>query len=277
LLISRVLIALGLAVAACGGGRDLVRAGNRIELAKDYLGKGEPGAAETEAKHALEYDPRSEEAKNLLGLVYVTRARANVQLIEKADCLAPSDATALRAEADELMQRAGQSFAEATDLAPEYGEAWQNRAFVSMYFHDWDGAIHFEREALTHLERLDSAPLARANLGWAYYQKQDYVHAITELLQANQGGPYFCLGKYRLASVYFARKELESAADALAPMFANDKMCPPLQEAHYLGGQTFLRLRDRDAAARAFTTCVELAPKSCQARECRKALAEISQ
>lgn len=268
-------VALLVVLTACGTSHDTVKAQNRLDLAKDLLGKGETIGAESEARHALEFDARSEEARNVLGLIYVTRARNNSQLTERTDCLTAADATALHGEADEFMRKAGKEFTAATEIAPDYGEAWENRAVVAMYFHDWDRAIEYELKALAHLDRLDSAPLARANLGWAYYQKQDYLHALTELLQANQGGQYFCLGKYRLASVHFARKEFDRVAETLAPMFANDKLCPPLQEAQYLGGQTFLRLHDRDAAARAFTACVEMAPKSCQAAECKKALAEV--
>jgi Tfp pilus assembly protein PilF len=263
-------------VVGCGATRDTVRAQSRIELAKDMLGKGELPGAESEAKKALAFDPQSEEAHNLLGLVYVSRARANQQLVEKADCLSASDAGALRTESDGHMRAAEREFQAATELAPDYGEAWENRAVVAMYFHDWDHAVELEGKALGSLDRLDSPPLARANLGWAYFQKRDFVHAITELLQANQGAKYFCLGKFRLASVHFARKEWQDAADNLAPMFKDDKLCPPLQEAQYLGGQTFLRLHDRDSALRAFTSCVDMAPKSCQARECQKALAEVA-
>jgi Tfp pilus assembly protein PilF len=266
-----------LSMAGCGTTRDTVRSGNRLDLAKDLLGKGEAIGAESEARKALEFDPESEEAHNILGLVYITRARSNMQLVEKSDCLSSADASALRGEADDFMHKAAKEFAAATEDAPDYGEAWENRGAVAIYFHDWDQAIDFEKRALAHLERLESPPLARANLGWAYYQKQDYMHAITELLQANQSGQYFCLGKYRLAQVRFARSEFDQAADALAPMFDNDKLCPPLQEAQYLGGQTYLRLRNRDAAERALRSCVQMAPKSCQARECKKALAEVSQ
>lgn len=273
-------IVLAVAVAgalSCGGTRDTVRAQNRLDLAKDLLGKGEAIGAESEARKALEFDPVSEEAHNILGLVYLTRARNNMQLVEKNDCLNATDASALRAESDDFMHKAAREFAAATEAADEYGEAWENRGVVAIYFHDWDQAIEFEKKALAHLERLDSPQLARANLGWAYFQKQDYLHAITELLQANQSGQYFCLGKYRLASVRFARNEYDQAAEALTPMFENDKLCPPLQEAQYLGGQTYLRLRNRDAAVRAFSSCVQMAPKSCQARDCKKALAEVSQ
>jgi Tfp pilus assembly protein PilF len=270
------LLSLGLVASGCGASRDTLRSQNRLDLARDLLSKGELVGAESEANKALGYDPESEEAQNVLGLVYLLRAQQNDLLIEKADCLSPSDANVLRAEADQNMRTAEQHFRRATVLAPGYGEGWENRAVVAMYFHDWDAAVDMAKKALTNLERLQSVPLAHANLGWAYYQKQDYVLAVSELLQANQSPRYFCLGQYRLAAVYFARKEFGKSAEALAPIFKDPKLCPPLQEAQYLGGQTFLRLRDRDAALKAFRACVDMAPKSCQSRACDKALAEVS-
>jgi tetratricopeptide (TPR) repeat protein len=173
------------------------------------------------------------------------------------------------------MKTAGEEFAKAIEMAPDYGEAWENRAVVAIYFHQWDQAIEYEQRALANLARLDSSELARANLGWAYYGKQDLVHAQTELLQANQGPRYFCLGQYRLASVYFARNDFEQTAAALKPTLTDDKLCPPMQEARYLGGEALARLHDHEAAARAFNECVAMAPRSCQARECKKALAEV--
>lgn len=263
-------------LAGCGAARDTVRAQNRIDLANDLLHRGDTSGAEAEIKRALAYDPKNEEAENLYGLVFLVKAQQAEQLLESSDCLRGGDAESIRAEADENMRAAAAHFARASELAPDYGEAWQNRGVAAMHFHDWDKAIEYLNRALERQERLVSASLTRANLGWAYFHKQDLVRATAELLQANQGARYFCLGKFRLASVYFARKEYDQAADALKPIFGDDKLCPPLPEAQYLGGQTFLRLRERGAAERAFASCVQMAPKSCQARDCKKALAELT-
>jgi tetratricopeptide (TPR) repeat protein len=263
-------------MAGCGGARDTVRAQNRIDLANDLLHRGDTTAAEAELKRALALDPKNEEAENVYGLVFLVKAQQAEQLLETTDCIRGKDAESIRAEADDNMRSAATHFARATELAPDYGEAWQNRGVAAMHFHDWDRAVEYLRTALERQERLVSAALTRANLGWAYFQKQDLSHATSELLQANQGARYFCLGKYRLASVYFARKEYDQAADALKPIFGDDKICPPLPEAQYLGGQTLLRLRERTAAEKAFASCVQMAPKSCQARDCKKALAELT-
>jgi type IV pilus assembly protein PilF len=263
--------------AACGPtGGDLQRSQNRLDLAKDLLSKGEVTGAESETRKAIGFDPKNEEAHNLLGLVYVFRAHQSTQLLEKTDCLEGKDAEMIRGEADGHMRAADKHFAQAVELAKDYGEAMQNRAVVAMYFHDWEKAVELEQQALAHMDRLDSVPLARANLGWAYYNKQDYVHATTELLQANQVPQFFCLGKYRLAQVYFARKDFQQAKLTLERMIDDPKLCPPIQEALYLGGETYLRLRDTRSAAKAFGMCVTAAPISCHARACNKALSEIA-
>ena len=262
--------------SGCGSTRDTVRSQNRIDLAKDLLNRADTTQAEVEIKRALAYDDRNEEAHNLYGLIEVVKGQQAMAIVETSDCVDGGDAASIRGEADAHLRQAGTHFARATEIAPDYGEAWQNRGVVAMHFHDWDKAIEYFLKALEHQERLDNAILARANLGWAYFQKQDYVRATAELLQANQGPRYFCLGKYRLASVYFARKDYDQAVEALRPILGDVKMCPPLPEAQYLGGQTFLRLREREAAQKAFSSCVQMAPKSCQARDCKKALAELT-
>jgi len=268
-----------MATACAGSSQDTRRAQTRLDLAKDLLSKGEHAAAETEARRAIKYDSAYAEAYDVLGLVFLTRAYANTQLIEREDCLDGEDGDTLRAEADDHMRMAGEQFRRATEIDPAYGEAWQNRAVVAMYFRDWDKAIEYETRALTDLDRLKSVQLARANLGWAHFQKHDYVRAQSDLLQSLQGGGYFCLGHYRMAEVLFARKDFDAAKERVTPLLGvpNAKQCPPIQEAQYLGGQVNLRMHDRQAAAKAFQACVDMAPRSCKARECKKALAELSE
>jgi Tfp pilus assembly protein PilF len=267
------------AIGCAGSNQDTHRAQTRLELAKDLLAKGEDAAAESEAKKAIGYDASFAEAYDVLGLVFVTRAYSNTQLIDRDDCLEGGAGDTLRAEADEQMRQAEAQFEKATQVDPAYGEAWQNRAVVAMYFKDWDKAIEFEQKALQRLERLSSAQLARANLGWAHYQKQDYPRAMAELLQSIKGAGFFCLAHYRLAEVLYSRRDFEAAKERIDPLVGipNAKQCPPIQEAQALGGQVSLRLKDREGALKAFNACVEAAPKSCKARECKKALAELTQ
>ncbi|MFH0900783.1 MAG: hypothetical protein V2A73_09165 [Pseudomonadota bacterium] len=254
--------------------REIHGAEKRCDLAKDLLAKGEDVAAESEAKKAIALDPRNEEAAIILGLVYLYRANQNERLVEIDDCLEGSLADDLRERAADNMRNARKQFVRATELAPDFGEAWQNRAVVSMYFRDWDRAIQEGQQALSCSARLESEPLARANLGWAYHQKQDYSRAASELLQSVQRSPFFCLGSYRLAVVLYEKDEYQAAIDRLSPFMSDPRRCP-LQEAFYTAGRASLRLHDSERARQTFATCVGMAPKSCQARRCDQALREI--
>jgi Tfp pilus assembly protein PilF len=268
-------LSAGLLAASCAASqRQVDKSRNSLDLASDLLARGQDAAAENEAKKSIGYDPRNEEAHNLLGLIALVRAERNVRLIEIDDCLEGALADQLRAEASDLMRSAGEHFTRATELAPNYGEAWHNRAAVALYFEEWDRAIDLEQQALAQLVRLVSEPLARANLGWAFFHKGDHVRATSELLQATQRVANFCLGGYRLARVLFERNDFAEAIKRLEPLLANPETCP-VQEAQYLAGQSFLRLQDHEAAAAAFGTCVQIAPRSCQARTCTQALRGI--
>jgi Tfp pilus assembly protein PilF len=265
--------------SGCGPTRDIKRAEATLDLAKDLLKQHQLDDAEIQAKKALAFDPQDEDAENVLGLIYGVRSQDSIGLVEQQDCLEGDSARTIRAEADDAMRTADKHFKRAVELAPDFGEAMQDRAQVAFYFHDWDQAIDLEKHALEHTERMlpTTGPLARANLGWAYFQKGDFPHAIAELLQATTGQPgYFCLGKFRLASVQFAQSDFDKTLSTLGPWVApftgtdEKKVCPPLQDVMYLAGEAYMRTNDKDNAKKMLDACVEQNPKSCQARECDK-------
>lgn len=276
-----LLLSTAAVATACPRTRDVQKSQTRVDLAKDLLSKGEDVPAEGELKKALGFDPENEEAYNVWGLVYVIRASRNQRLIEYDNCLDGVEAEGLRNEIDSLMRKAEDRFKKAVVLAPDFGDAWQNRAVVALHFRDWDKAVEYETKALENLGRLPlpAEMLARANLAWAHYQKQEYGKAATELLQALQRDPNFCLGSYRLAAVLFEREQYEDARErlmAFLPAPGQEALCQPVLEALYLAGQTALRLRDVETAQTAFNMCVEAAPKACLAEQCQKAAAELA-
>jgi type IV pilus assembly protein PilF len=274
-----MILAIASTGAHCSGTtRDVRRAETRNDIAKNLLTSNPPNltGAEVEVKKALGYDPQNEEAYLIWGSIEAMRARQNLALVERSDCLSGVDAEALRGQADASMRQAEAHWKKATSLASDYGEAWQNLGAVAIYFQDWDKAAEYEEKALANLARLPSETTARANLGWARFKQRNYVEAAANLLQAAQGSQYACLASYRLAEVYFAREEFEDALDRLRPVLENPKLCPPVQEAQHLGGQVFLKLHDRDSATTAFEQCIAMAPKSCQARACDTALQSMA-
>ncbi|HTE51723.1 MAG TPA: tetratricopeptide repeat protein [Kofleriaceae bacterium] len=268
-----VAICLGLITVvgpACprpGGAGDTKRSGTRLDLAKDYLGRGQLEASEGEARKALEFDADNVEAYNVLGLVEFLRAARNFNLLEVDDCLTGVDAEALRLEMDEDLARADKQFARAVEIDPEYGEAWANRGLVAFHLDDYPTSARYLLEALSHPQRLVNIGLARAHLGWAYFHEKDMARAAKELRQAEQFNRGMCVAKYRLGRVYFARKEWNKALEQFQAISA-DLSCP-MQEAQLYLLETYRALGASDPLAGVQKRCIEMAPKSCVAARCR--------
>lgn len=263
-------------LSACPTPRDRGKSNTHVDLAIELAQKGDFTGAEREVVKAEQLDPRNERAWNVHGLVHLGNAAITTYNIEIAVCAAGAEADELRRRVDEEMRAAEGKLRRATDLAPDYGEAWKNRGAVAIHFGAWDDAIAFEKKALAHAVRFESPesePIARANLSWAYHNKGEYVQATTELVETMQRSPGFCLGAYRLAAAYFKQERWDEAAE-YAAKFAEGGICAtqaPL-EALQLGGQLQTKLGNPEDAAVWWKRCVEAAPQSCMAKKCGTAL-----
>jgi len=246
---------------------DPKRSTTRLELAKDYLGRAQLEAAEGEARKALEFEGDNVEAYNVLGLVEYVRAVRNFNLLEVEDCLTGVDAEALRQEMDDYLFRADRQFARAVEIDPDYGEAWANRGLVATHLEQFGEAVHYLGLALAHPQRLSNIGLVRAHLGWAYFHQSDNTRAAKELRQAEQFNRGMCVAKYRLGRVYFVRKEWNKALEQFKAIAA-DRSCP-MQEAQLYLLKTYGALGMNDERSGVLRRCVEMAPKSCVAAECR--------
>lgn len=242
-----------------------------MDLAKDFLSKRQLEAAETEAQKALGFYPNNEEAHHVLGLIDFVRGLASHNLLEIDECLTGVDAEALQADKDEHLLAAQSHFAKANEVAPEYGEPWASRGTVASLLGRHDESIEHLTKALGLPARLQNIALVRANLGWAYFHREDLVKAAKELLQATQFQPGMCVATYRLGRVYFARKEWEKALQKFRDVTGR-KECP-IQDAHLFLMKTIVAMgataEQPDALLDAEKTCVALAPRSCVAAQCR--------
>jgi Tfp pilus assembly protein PilF len=265
-------LAVVICLASCGGlvgGRegDTKKSDSRLELAKEYLNKQELEAAEAEANKSIAYLPTNEDAFVVRGLVHYLRALNARRLMEIDDCLAGLQAEVFDEDLETQLTAARKDFETAARLAPDYGEAWANLGVVANLLGAYDEAIEHLTRALENPMRLTNPGLARANLGWAYFQKEDYLRAAKELLQVKQFAPSHCVPTYRLGRVYFARGEWENAAQEF---MAVDPSCG-LQEANLYLMKTRIEQGLVDEAKDAQGACLALSPKSCVARQCRSA------
>jgi Tfp pilus assembly protein PilF len=239
----------------------------RLRLAKDFLGKHELEAAETECNRAIALNQHNEEAYNVRGLVSMLRAIDTQRQLEVETCLTGVDAEATQKDLDQSLRKADADFDKATKLAPDYGEAWSNRGIVHTLQEDYASAVEYFTKALENPMRVVSVGLSRAHLGWALFHQQKYTDAAKELRQALQFQPNMCVATYRLARVYFARQEWEKAAE-LFQTASEDAACGS-QEASLFLMKTRLQQGLVDDARHARDVCLKISPKSCIANTCR--------
>lgn len=260
--------ALGSGCAACTQPHgDPKKSETRLALARDFLGRNELEAAETEANKAIAYLPTNDEAYNVRGLVHYLRGMGTFKLIEIDDCLTGVDAEALRTDMDAHLGKARDDFKRAVELSPDFGEAWSNRGVVANLLTEPDTAIEQLTQALSNPARLVNPGLTRAHLGWAYFLKGDHVSAAKELRQALQFQPGMCVATYRLGRVYFAREEWEKAAEQF--QHVSDQTACQSQEAALYLMKARLEQGLTDDARAARDACLALSPRSCAAAQCR--------
>ena len=183
-----------------GGEKVVEQSRIRYQLAADDFRGQRPEAALEELRKALEIDPDNADAYNLLGLIALSQGAEYVRQVETAGCLHGSDAESLRRDAMTKFHEAEGHLRKATVLRPSFADAWNNLAVAALQLENYDEAIVAAQNALKDVAYA-SPELARANLGWAEYQKKDLNAAWKALHEAVARLPGFCVGRYRLAKV----------------------------------------------------------------------------
>ncbi|HEY8923449.1 MAG TPA: tetratricopeptide repeat protein [Polyangia bacterium] len=266
----KALVALVVASAACTApnqARNTEQSTLRYQLAADDFRVQRNEAALEELRKALELDPENADAYNLLGLIALSQGAEYVRQAETAGCLRGADAESLHRDAIAKFKQAEESLRKATKLRASFPDAWNNLAVAALHLESYDEAIAAAENALKDAT-YPSPELARANLGWAYYNKKNLNAAWKALHESIARAPGFCVGRYRLAKVYAERGQYEEAAEEIDAVTSNPAC--PVQEAFLLGGLVHQHQRDVGKARQLFGRCVAMAPRACLAAECRK-------
>jgi type IV pilus assembly protein PilF len=264
------LIASG-TLASCGPAATRVdpdASQKRYLLGADYFNKGLVEPALEELMKAVELDPNNPDAHFVLGLVWLRKGAEAEELSIRNQCLKGEALTLEKQEADTQFKKAEEQLRKAITLKQDFSEARNNLAVVMIHFGRYDEAVQLEEKALSNIVYREPYA-AEGNLGQAYLEKHDFVRAAKALRQALFEQPKFCVGRYRLAKVYYEQQDWDHAAEEIEQV-TNDKACP-IQEAYHLAGMVALRREDRDKASRMFSRCIDLAPRSCLASECKLA------
>jgi type IV pilus assembly protein PilF len=240
----------------------------RYLLGADYFNKGMVQPALEELLKAVELNPENPDAHNLVGLVFLRKAAESEELATRNQCLRGDDLRLEKQETEAHYKKAQQHLEKAVALKGDFSEARNNLAVVMIHLGRFDDAVQLEEKALANAVYREPFA-ANGNLGQAYLEKHDFARAAKALRQAVFEQPKFCVGRYRLAKVYYETKEWDRAAEEIGQV-VSDPACP-IQEAYHLAGMVALRRDDRDKAKQMFGRCVALAPKSCLANQCKLA------
>jgi type IV pilus assembly protein PilF len=262
-----VLVTLAAVSCASGPKRDPDQSFVRYQLGVEYFKANRMEAATEELQKALAADPQNQDALHMLGIIALRQGYDYIQQGETASCLTGRDAEVVRQDAQRKFKEAEQYFKKAVALQPEFPMAWNNLSVAALQLGDWPAAASAAEQAIKD-STYTEPEVARANLGWAHLQMKDTQRAWKELHEAVSRSPKFCVGRYRLAKVYFERGDLEQAQENI-DVVVTDARCP-IQEAYLLAGLIHQRRRNRDRARALFQRCADMAPRSCTAGECRR-------
>lgn len=229
--------------------------------------------AKVQLRKTLALDQGFAPAHYLRGLIDLREAVKMVDALSVEMCLEDEAAQRSRLRADTLHRQARSAFRKALSHAdaqdPVRGRAWNSLSVVSAYFKDYGRSIQ-EAQAAADSEVYTERYSALGNLGWAYLQGGDPVQAMTELRQALLINPDFCVARYRLAKAYLEVSRPQDARREIEAVLGNPRC--PIQDAHRVLGQAWLRLGDGQKAKEAFLACVAAAPESCLAQDCARRL-----
>ena len=234
-------------------------------LGSDYFSKNMLGPALEELTKALELNRDNAEAMYLMGLISLRRAAEGEEQSLRAQCLKGDELKLEHDEVEKHFTDAQRRFAEAVKVRPDFSEAHNSLSVVALHYNRADEAVKHAEKALSNVLYRDQYT-AQGNLGAAHLARRDYARASKALRQALFEQPKFCVGRFRLAKVYYEQADLERASTEIEQVVL-DKACP-IQEAYHLAGLIALKRQDREHASQMFARCVAVAPKSCLAKEC---------
>lgn len=242
-----------------------------VLLGQDYLKRKNPQAATQELLKALELDPKNQEAHQLIGVLFFMEGVHSMNFIDRRQCLKGSAATEQRAVANEKFRAAEKHFKETVAIAKQEGkvdsEALNYLANIAIHFKRYKKAVAYTTRAIDNI-MYANRHMALGVRGWAHAFAGEYRDAARDLRQALFHQERFCVGRYRLAKVYYEQKQYDKAIEELVRV-VDDKSCA-FQDPHHLLGLAYTKTRQPEKAKFHFDRCVASNPRSCLSEECRR-------
>lgn len=235
-----ILLIIVLCAAACTATREKQQkqATAYRELAEAYFGERQYTLALQELIKAEKLNPDSALVHNDLGLVYMMKDRMELSI---------------------------KHFNRAIALKPDYAEANNNLATALLKTKKWDKAI-------AHLDKLAASLVyatpqyALLNLGWAYFNKEEFAQAEKYYKQVikhyDDGFPKdiaYIKALGGLGRTYIATNKI---AQALSSLGRAAKEAPNVPDTYFHMGQAYEKAGRKKDAKMAYLKVIEVAPDS---------------
>lgn len=222
------------------------RAESRIMLGSAYLKEGDIPGAIGMLQEATQFNPKSAEAWEKLGLAYYAQG-------------AP--------------ERAEQAFKRALKIEPDRAETNNNYALILLDQQRYDDAIsHFE-VASADLSYRNTA-MVLSNLGRAHQLNQQPEAALSSLNNAVRRAPNLCIARFNRGLVL---KELSKDMEALEDFKAVIKLCGDTATGAYYQAALLLHPTDQPAACSYLQTVITEAVGSSLAVQANQSHQELCQ
>jgi type IV pilus assembly protein PilF len=173
-----------------------------------------------------------------------------------------------------LRDKAIDEFKTAISLKENYSEAHNYLGTLYMDMEQWDKAIAEFDKALAN-DIYDTPSFALYNSGWAYYNKKDYQHALIQYQQALQRDPETILRpqiEKNIGLIYLAQVNLPEAIRHLKTAV---ELSPSLYDAQLFLGESYLKIKDKNSAKKAFQAVIKYSPQSAYGRKAKEYLQSI--
>ena len=219
--------------------------------------------------------PDNEQAriKRNIGEAYIMQGNYTAALKEllEAERMNPKDAIThnylgIAYKNKKLLDKAIRHFKKALDLNPGYSVAKNNLGTAYLDEQNWDAAIICFNEVLSDILYV-TPHFPLANLGWAFYNKQEYTKAISYYKKALQAMPNFIIALNGLGQTYMAEKKYHEAAETFEKLVKLQNRVPlfylELAKAYGMTNQ-------EEKSSKAYLKVIELAPESEMAEEAKR-------